>query len=134
MNLNGYTFRYTASLARVASIMDLMQASPRTRAELAAATSIGINAMGRYLAALKAEDKIHIAAWRQNCPGSPSPVYAAGPGKDKRKPRPMTEAQKQKRSRENNPERVIRDTQLKRQARSKLQRDPLTAALFGAAA
>lgn len=132
--LNGYTFKNAASLARMARVLNLLEA-PHTRSELAAATGIGINAMDRYLSALidVRPKKIHICDWRSNSHGCPSPVYLVGDKPNKRRPRAMTSAERQRRCRERNPESLVVEQERKRLARTKPRRDAMTAALFGAA-
>lgn len=43
--------------------------------------------------------RIHISAWRHNDRGLATPIYAMGPGRNKRRPKPETPAQRCKRRR-----------------------------------
>lgn len=131
--MNGYTFRNAASRARLERVLKLL-AAPHTKLELAEATNIGHNAMKHYLNALKADGKIYIFAWQPNSPGSPSPIYLAGEGKDKRRPRAMTAAQKTRAHRLRSPESFVIEMERKRLQRIKPAADPLAVALFGVAA
>jgi predicted ArsR family transcriptional regulator len=134
LHYQNYTFRNEASQARMVKVMELLKL-PHTRDELAEALSISKNAMHAYLLALMTEAprKIHIHDWRRNSPGSPTPIYLVGDLPNKRRPMVMSNAQKKRKSRANNPERALDEIHAKRAARAKVQRDPLTAALFGKA-
>jgi len=131
---NGYTFTKKASIARLEKLLALL-AKPMTALELGEAMSADKRTINACIRELRSGDvlRVYIAGWRQNCPGSPSPIYAAGPGPDKRKPRALTDRQKYKRRIAKNPEAAIRSMQRKRLAGLRLERDPLTAALFGGA-
>ena len=133
MPLNNYTFRCAGSLARRDKVLKLLESGQRkTRSELAELTGIGINAMHAYLADMMSQDLIHIHSWQRNSPGSPSPVYAFGKGKNAEKPKPMTNAEKKRKHRKCADVREAEAMQ-KRARRIKPYRDPVTAALFGQA-
>lgn len=130
---NHYAFRYTTSQQKMGRMLELLQA-PHTRAELAEAMGLSTRAVQCYLAALLAETerRIHIHAWRKNSPGSPSAVYLAGAGKDRKKPKAETVAERSRRRRKD-PDFSIDAMQRNRLGRMKPRRDPLVTALFGAA-
>jgi len=129
----GYAFRYSTSLRRLDRLLELLQV-PMTRHELADAMGLSVRAVQAYLTMLLAEQdrRIHIGDWRRASPGSPAPIYVAGPGKDKRKPRAFT-ASERSRKRYKCPEYAMDQMAINRAKRMRLQRDPLTAALFGVA-
>lgn len=131
---NGYRFTRKAGVARLEKLLALL-ATPMTALELAEAMSADKRTINACIRELRSGDvlRVYVFDWRQNCPGSPSPIYAAGPGPDKRKPRALTNHQKYKRYIAKNPEAAVRSMQRKRVVSMKLARDPLTAALFGAA-
>ena len=52
-----------------------------------------------FLAALVAQQRIHVADWRRSAHGPLSPVYACGPGEAAPKPAALTRAQKDSRRR-----------------------------------
>lgn len=133
MTNQNYAFRYTSSLSKIDRILAALD-KPRDRTELAGMVGLSVRATTSYLSALldESERRLHIHDWRRNSPGSPTPLYLAGAGKDKRKPRPMTGAERA-RKRRACPELAIDQIQRKRLARIKPRRDPLAAALFGAA-
>lgn len=129
----GYAFRYETSLRKVDAILAALE-QPKTRGELADAVGLSVRAVQSYLAMLldKKNQRIRIQDWRPNSPGSPSAVYIAGAGRNKRKPRAMTAGERSKK-RYQCAEFAIQQMHINRMKRMKLARDPLTAALFGAA-
>lgn len=67
-----------------------------TTAEISMEACVGDNTLcgGGYLRFLVKEGRIHVASYRRNYSGAPSPVYRLGPGKPAKKPRPFTQAEK----------------------------------------
>ena len=129
----GYTFAKQATQIRMARLLELLK-TPHTRAELSEALACSIRTTQVYLAALLGEKRIHIADWRRNSPGEPSPIYLLGNEPHKHRPRKFTQAQRIDRYRQNHPEVEFNATMRKRLARAVPRRDPLVAAFFGGAA
>ena len=116
-------------------------ALPATQADIHAKTGISQAAISRWLTYLRACGDAHIGAWRarDNKFGLPMAVYHPGPGLDVPCTiKPLTQRERDRRSR------AVRrksgdwaDRQARERARywrdKPARRDPLTAALFGAA-
>lgn len=129
----GYTFRYATSAARIERILELLQ-TPMTQPQLAAAAGMSERTAKCYVAHLLNERprRIRVYDWQPNSPGSPTMVLIAGRGPNKPKPKPMTALERSLKRRKD-PEVCFDQMMAKRASRRAPRRDPLVAAMFGAA-
>lgn len=94
------TIRWHTSPACVRMLEHLACKGPASAVELSDALHIArgyAHALTKRI--LLAAGVIHITAWRINGRGEPSPIYAIGPGKNKRRPSAETPAQRAARRR-----------------------------------
>lgn len=91
--------RDSIGLARI--VCALQQKSGQAAPELAKLAGLSLNTVrGRgYMEILLKQQRAHICDWQRSRSGNPSPLYAAGPGKNASKPEPMTKAEIRKRCR-----------------------------------
>jgi len=119
----------------------VLAALPGTHAEIHAATGVSLAAVTRWLAYLRDNRQAHIGDWKRSekCPGISVAIYHPGPGADVRcRLKRSTQKDRDRRSRETRRKNGDWDDVLARRRaaywRDKApRRDPLTAALFGAA-
>lgn len=113
----------------------VLAALPATQAQIHEKTGLGAGTICRWIKALREDGEIHIGGWvRTN--GKWGAIHHPGPGKDKRAPRPKTKAEinrkRLRKARETGHYEVILAKERKRYWEKKgVQRDPVTAALFG---
>ena len=95
------TIRWWSSPACVRIMEHLACKGPSTYQEIGkacfVATGYCYNLLSRILVPAKV---VHLPAWRINARGPASPLYAIGPGMNKRRPAPETAAQRNKRRRD----------------------------------
>lgn len=129
----GYAFRYASTAARIDRILELLK-TPMTQPQLAVAAGMSERTAKCYVAHLLNErpKRIHVHDWLPNSPGSPTMVLIAGRGPNKPKPKPMTASARSLKRREC-PEACFDQMMAQRAARLAPRRDPLVAAMFGAA-
>lgn len=80
----------------------LLRHGPMSYREIADASGLSRNTLKNagYLDALRAQQRIHVCAWRRARNGPMSAVYSAGAGADAAKPGSLTTAEKSRRCRE----------------------------------
>lgn len=119
----------------------VLAALPATQAEIHAKTGVSQAAISRWLTYLRACADAHIGGWTRspNCPGIIMAIYHPGPGADVVcRLKPMTQRDRDRRSRATRRKSGDwEDRKAAERARywaaKQPRRDPLTAALFGAA-
>lgn len=72
---------------------------PLSMKEIGEIACVSPRCVREYLRELKSEGKARIAEWRDNSPGSPTPLWVLGTGEDAEKPVPVTEAERRRRDR-----------------------------------
>ena len=131
-DLNGYTFARSSSQTKRDRLLALLKAGG-TAAQLGANLGLQKNAVLRYIEAARRDGvKIRVSVWSPNSPGSPSPVYKLGARPDASKPAPVPLVERKRRHRAKDGV-AEAEAMAKRAKRLKPWRDPMTAALFGAA-
>ncbi len=126
------------SARRVAAITAVLVSQALTARELAPLVFLSVEQTRRYLVQMHLDGTVRIARWAVQATGRETrlPAYRAGPGHDAPRPAVLTSAQRQIK----HMARVRRDEdryelhKARNRARKlKTARDPLVAALFGAA-
>lgn len=105
---------------RIAVVTAALASVPLTTPELSERLKISEHALRRLLAALVAENVIHVCTWAR-LGGIPCRMFALGEGPNAPRPVKLTQKQMQQRWRDSRPKRTNQPA----------QRDPLMAALFG---
>lgn len=72
---------------------------PLSMKEIGEIAHVSPRSVREYLQHLRAANEAHIAEWRDNSPGSPTPLWVLGTGEDAEKPVPMTDAERHRRDR-----------------------------------
>jgi hypothetical protein len=72
---------------------------PLSQIEIGGIAYVSPRSVREYLQHLRATNEARIAEWRDNSPGSPTPLWMLGSGEDAPKPTPMTSAECRRRSR-----------------------------------
>ena len=118
------------SSARLARILDMIEAKPMTMREIASVIGADKTAVRRYLFALQLTRNVHVESWTTER-GQPTPKYAAGDAENA--PQPARRISARKYDFEGVEDAMRRANQAKA-ARIKPFRDPLIAAMYGDAA
>jgi hypothetical protein len=116
----------------------VLKAMPGTQAEIRERTGLSVAVVSRWSAALLDAGEVHLASWQRHANGGPfAMVYAPGAGRNAKPPKPMTDAERTRRMRghmRRSGEWEHRKAMQRARYRADAPvRDPLTAALFGAA-
>lgn len=97
---------------------ELKKGAPLSKFDIEARCFISMRNANNYFRVMHEAGEIHIAGYRRDSPhGSPTTLWAYGPGVDAKKPKPKTAAQKSRQYREANPEQVVKEIMRKRAQR-----------------
>lgn len=142
-----YAWVKPAALKKLARILEMLAAAPRTSNEIAAALPLSRRTCDAYLAHLRGEvpspfgpprRQVRIAEWRLLENGRFAALYGIGAKRDKRRPAARTVTERRRdirnRLRLNDPDELLRRRKTRQAGRRKPRRDPMIAALFGAGA
>lgn len=129
---------HTLTAYRIGLTIAALQAGPLSAHDLAPKIYLCYGHAWRVLRLMHQQGLVHIAKWplRRTPRCTRVAAYAAGPGKDAKKPPALTGPQKQARSinkARQNGDRYALIRAKDRARKRKLVRDPMVAAMFGAA-